>query len=118
MPWRCFRLARDWDVAQLVERQVQCTADTVSTARFDKGFFSQSQLLVQTFLQCLFSGYLVSWRFKPSQPQRIISGRTETFITRYVVDRTNKAEIRPEEQSERAESCRENLWNEIQQKGP
>ena len=26
---------------------------------------------------------------------------------------TNKAEIRPEEQSEKTESCRENLWNEI-----
>ena len=25
----------------------------------------------------------------------------------------SKAEIRPEEQSEKAESCRENLWNEI-----
>ena len=36
-----------------------------------------------------------------------------------VVERTNKAEIRPEEQSEKAElSCRENLWNEIQLKGP
>ena len=32
---------------------------------------------------------------------------------------TNKAEIiRPEEQSERADNCRENLWNEIQLKGP
>ena len=36
----------------------------------------------------------------------------------YIVERTNKAEIRPEEQSEKAESCRENLWNEIQFKGP
>ena len=33
---------------------------------------------------------------------------------RYIVERTSKAEIRPEEQSEKAESCRENLWNEIQ----
>ena len=31
----------------------------------------------------------------------------------YIVKRTNKAEIRPEEQSEKTESCRENLWNEI-----
>ena len=32
---------------------------------------------------------------------------------------TNKAETRPEEQiSEKAESCRENLWSEIQLKGP
>ena len=30
----------------------------------------------------------------------------------------NKAEIRSEEQSEKAESCRENFWNEIQLKGP
>ena len=40
------------------------------------------------------------------------------LINRYVVERANKAEIRPEEQSEKAESCRENLWNEIQLKGP
>ena len=42
----------------------------------------------------------------------------ETFIKRYIVERTNKAEIRPEEQSEKAESCGENLGNEIQLKGP
>ena len=39
-------------------------------------------------------------------------------MKRYVAERTNKAEIRPEEQSEKVESCRENLWNEIQLKGP
>ena len=39
-------------------------------------------------------------------------------MKRYIVEWTNKAEIRPEEQSEKAESCRENLWNEIQLKGP
>ena len=37
----------------------------------------------------------------------------ETFTKRYRVERTNKAEIRPEEQSEKAESCRRNLWNDI-----
>ena len=37
---------------------------------------------------------------------------------RYIVERASKTEIRPEEQSEKAESCRENLWNEIQSKGP
>ena len=48
-----------------------------------------------------------------------MSGSKETFIKRYKVERTNKAEgIRPEEQSEKTESCRENLWNEIQLKGP
>ena len=39
-------------------------------------------------------------------------------MKRYIAVRTNKAEIRPEEQSEKAESCRENLWNEVQLKGP
>ena len=52
--------------------------------------------------------WLVSWCFKPSQPHRIISGLKETFIKRYIVERTNKAEIRTEEQSEKVESCREN----------
>ena len=63
------------------------------------------------------SGILVSWCFKPSQPQRIISGLRETFIKRYRVERTSKAEIRPKEQCEKAESCWENLLNEIQLKG-
>ena len=48
--------------------------------------------------------------FKPSQPQRIISGPRETFINRYIVERTSKAAIRPEEQSEKAKSGRENLY--------
>ena len=61
---------------------------------------------------------LVSWFSKPSQPQRIISGLRETFVKRYIVEGTNKAEMRPEEQSEKAESCRENIWNDIQLKGP
>ena len=38
-------------------------------------------------------------------------------MKRYIVERTNKAEIRPEEESEKVESCGENLWNEIQLKG-
>ena len=42
----------------------------------------------------------------------------ETFIKRYIIEGTNKAEIRPEEQSEKAESCRESVWNGIQLKGP
>ena len=56
---------------------------------------------------------LVSWCFEPSQPQRITSGLRETFIKRYIVQRTNKAELR----TEKAKSCRENLWNEIELKG-
>ena len=63
-----------------------------------------------------FQGLLVIWCFEPSQPLGIISGLKETFIKRYVVERTNK--VRPEERSEKAESCRENLWNEMQLKGP
>ena len=42
----------------------------------------------------------------------------EKFIKRYIVERTNKAEAKPGEQSEKAQNCRENLWNEIQLKGP
>ena len=41
-------------------------------------------------------GQLVGWYFKPSQPQRIMSGLRETFIKKYIVQRTNKAELRPE----------------------
>ena len=63
-------------------------------------------------------GYLVCWCFTPSQPQRIISGLRETFIKKCIVERTSKADLGPKEQIENAESCRENLWNEIQLKGP
>ena len=51
---------------------------------------------------------LVNWYFMPIQPQRIISGFGETFVKRYKVKRTNKAEIRLEEQSEKVENCQEN----------
>ena len=61
---------------------------------------------------------LTSWCFKPSQPQKFISGLRETFVKKYTVERTNKAEIRPEEQSEEAERCRENVWNELELKWP
>ena len=40
--------------------------------------------------------FLVSWCFKHSQPLRITSGLRETFIKRYIVERTSKAEIRLE----------------------
>ena len=42
-------------------------------------------------------GWLVSWCFKPSQPQRIITGLREISIKRYIVAMTYMAEIRPEE---------------------
>ena len=35
-------------------------------------------------------------------------------MKRYTVERTNTAEIRLEEQSEKTESCRDNSWNYIQ----
>ena len=41
----------------------------------------------------------------------------ETYTKRFIVETTNKTELRPEEQNEKAESCQENLWNEIQLKG-
>ena len=49
--------------------------------------------------------------------KKLREGIKETFIPRYLVEKASKTEIRPEEQSEKAESCRENLWNEIQLKG-
>ena len=45
-----------------------------------------------------------------------MSGLKETFIKKHIVEWTNKAEIRPEELSEKAESRWKNLWNEIQLK--
>ena len=62
--------------------------------------------------------YFISWCWEPSQPVGIISGLKETFIKRSIVERTNKAELRPQEHRKKTESCRENLWNEIQLKGP
>ena len=61
---------------------------------------------------------LADWCLEPSQPLEIISRLKETFVKRYIVERTSKANIRSEEQSEKTESCQENLWNEIQLKGP
>ena len=36
--------------------------------------------------------YSDSWCFKPSQPRMTISELRETFVKRYIVERTNKAE--------------------------
>ena len=47
-----------------------------------------------------------------------MSGLKETFIKRCIVERTKKVKIRSEEQSEKADSCRKNFWNETQLKGP
>ena len=58
------------------------------------------------------SGGLVNWCFED------YIGAEGDFHKRYIVERTNEAEIRQEEQSVKRESCRENLWNEIQLKVP
>ena len=50
--------------------------------------------------------WLVNWCFGPSQPLGTTSGLKETFTKRHIVEKTNKAEIRLEEQSEKTESCR------------
>ena len=65
----------------------------------------ESSLELNGDLADVFEVWLVSWCFKPSQPQSIISGLRETLIKRYIVERTNKADIRQEEQSEKVESC-------------
>ena len=52
------------------------------------------------------------------QTRRVSEPFRETFRKRYIVERTNKAKIRLEEQSENTESCRENLLNKMQVKGP
>ena len=43
------------------------------------------------------------WCFKLTQPQRITSGLRKTFIKRYIVERTNKAE-KDRKNSEKVES--------------
>ena len=62
------------------------------------------------------SEFDVAVLWKPFLVCVIISGLKETFIKRFVIERTKKAEIKPEEQTEKTESCQENLWNEIQLK--
>ena len=54
---------------------------------------------------------------KAQSTTEITSGLKEIFIRRYMVERTNKAEIRLLKQSEKTESFRENLWNGIHLKG-
>ena len=68
-----------------------------------------SVMVVVLYVLVVMFSVIVSWCFKPSQPQRIKSGLRETLLKRSIVERSNKAEIRPEEEREKAESCRENL---------
>ena len=65
-------------------------------------------------------GWFVSWCFKASQPQRITitSGLRETFVKVYIyiVERTNKAELRPKEQTEKAKELSGEFmeWNRVE----
>ena len=81
---------------------------------------------------------VISWCFEPSQPLRlvsslvgalslvnqreplrIISGLKETFIKRHIVEKDQEGRNKTgKKQSEKAESCRGNSWNEIQLRGP
>ena len=56
-----------------------------------------------------------SLSFELSQTLWIIPGLSRLS---YRDRRTNIAKIRREEQREKAENCREKMWNEIQLKGP
>ena len=58
-----------------------------------------------------FSGLLLSKDM--SRVWVIMLGLKETFEKRHLVERASKAEIRPEEQSEKTENCWESLWNEM-----
>ena len=70
-----------------------------------------SQLVSQLVIQLV--GAL-----SPVNHKGLYQGLKENFTERYIVERTKKAEIRPEEQSVKLESCWENLWNEIKLKLP
>ena len=62
---------------------------------------------------------LVSWSVLQAQSTTRDYIRADgDFHKEINVERTNTVGIRPEEQSEKAKSCRENLRNERQLKGP
>ena len=69
-------------------------------------------------MQITHSGKRSTRALSPVHHKGLYPGLKKTLIKRYVVERTNKAEIRPEEQSEKAEGSQENLLNEMQLKGP
>ena len=68
----------------------------------------------RTFKLCV----LTRWDFNFCVRSSPLRGHLRRLRKRYIVERTNEAEIRLGEQSAKTESCRENLWNEIQVKGP
>ena len=57
--------------------------------------------------------YLVLYAQQTTKDHIRAEGDFHKEIKKKVVERSSTAEIRPEEQSAKAESCRENLWNKI-----
>ena len=59
-------------------------------------FFRPCHTLDEAVIIIIISfSWSVSWRFKPSQPQSIISVRRQTLTKRHTVEWTSKVEIRP-----------------------
>ena len=100
------------------EMYLMVTTPLPSCVAYIKATKKQRELVTFDWRHTYDKGNLVTWCFKPSQPQRVISGLRETFVKRYILERTSKAEIRLEEQSEKVQRCQENLCNEIQLNGP
>ena len=76
---------------------------TVSLSDYFKSCREQTQKTVSTNACPTGISLLVNWCFEPNQPLGVTSGLRETFIKRYAVERTSKAEVRPEEESENGE---------------
>ena len=71
-------------------RAVRKTSNSVGVGAGSMNYLQQR--CTSYYLAVFLGGVIVSWCFKSSQPQRITSGLKETFIKRYIVDWTNKAD--------------------------
>ena len=89
---------RQWDSSAITDYQLKGRCE--NEERKKKGGGRDGDLVISLKSRRRIC-QLVSWCFKSSQPQRIIPELRETFMKRYIVERTNKAEIRPEEQRKR-----------------
>ena len=58
------------------------------------------------------------WIFFFFFSKRWESTPSDFLFKKYIIEKTNEAEMISEERSEKAERSRENVWNEIQLKGP
>ena len=114
MEWNTVERAMNTETDTRTERSGQARLVCVfeinhnipTTWRWVRG---DSVLVAQSVLGMMPTG--TYWKYQP------LSTLTLWRIESYIVERTIRAELRPEEQNEKAESCRENLWNEIQLKG-